>query len=254
MPARLTTQTLIEKFIKVHGNRYTYDETVYENQWARVVITCRQHGNFTQTPNQHLRGFNCPLCAAVKAGRSRTGSFDNWLSKANRIHDFKYQYKPPTKFKSTGMITMICPDHGEFSQVAYDHVRGVGCPMCSTSGFNRLSKGYLYVLISNDFSLVKVGITGNVKKRMRRLSYDTPFHFHLIAAYESTGKDVERLEKFVHKKFESAGMNGFDGSTEWLNTENQIEEILNEISKSEFVKPVDVLSWVFSSARELPTT
>ena len=27
-----------------------------------VVITCRQHGNFTETPIRHMMGYGCPIC------------------------------------------------------------------------------------------------------------------------------------------------------------------------------------------------
>lgn len=27
-----------------------------------VIITCRIHGNFTETPLNHLLGYGCPIC------------------------------------------------------------------------------------------------------------------------------------------------------------------------------------------------
>lgn len=251
MPAKLTADKLIDKFIKIHGKRYDYSKVVYVNQWQRVIIKCRQHGEFTQTPNQHSRGANCPSCSIITASRSRTGEFDRWVAKCNVVHNFKYSYNHSGKFKSTRMVDICCPEHGRFLQVAYDHVRGAGCPMCSDSGFNRLALGYLYVLISDDLRFFKVGITGNIPKRLRRLSYNTPFYFHLISSYQSTGKNVEEIERSIHARFKSAGMEGFDGATEWLKTDNQIEEVLHELSESKRIKPVDEVSRVVQCPKHI---
>lgn len=57
---------LIWKFIKqaraVHGDRYGYEEFEYVNVSTKGRITCPLHGNFHQTPNNHLKGRGCPEC------------------------------------------------------------------------------------------------------------------------------------------------------------------------------------------------
>jgi hypothetical protein len=65
---------LLRKFIEqarsVHGNRYAYEDFEYVNTATKGRITCQLHGNFNQTPNNHLRGNGCPACAreSVKEG------------------------------------------------------------------------------------------------------------------------------------------------------------------------------------------
>lgn len=43
-----------DEFIKrasiIHNNLYNYTSVVYENQNEKVVIECKKHGNFEQTP------------------------------------------------------------------------------------------------------------------------------------------------------------------------------------------------------------
>lgn len=50
--------------IHTHGNLYKYEKVEYKNAHTKVVITCNIHGDFIQTPDNHLRGKQgCPNCS-----------------------------------------------------------------------------------------------------------------------------------------------------------------------------------------------
>lgn len=66
------TARFIERARKVHGERYEYSSFVYTTSSAKGVIVCRQHGEFSQSPGNHLSGSGCPACAREDAGN---GSF-----------------------------------------------------------------------------------------------------------------------------------------------------------------------------------
>lgn len=61
------TSQLLPKFVDqaraVHGDRYGYEEFEYVNVSTKGCVTCPLHGEFQQTPNNHLRGSGCPECA-----------------------------------------------------------------------------------------------------------------------------------------------------------------------------------------------
>lgn len=59
-----TTDDFIEKSHNVHGNTYIYNKTDLNNrdEKGRIIITCRFHGDFKQTPTHHLQGQGCPIC------------------------------------------------------------------------------------------------------------------------------------------------------------------------------------------------
>ena len=59
---RLTTQEFVEKAHKVHGTKYDYSKVEYKNTATKVCIVCPIHGDFWQTPNNHLFGAGCPAC------------------------------------------------------------------------------------------------------------------------------------------------------------------------------------------------
>lgn len=47
---------------EVHNNYYDYSKVNYINSETKVIIICPIHGEFEQTPSNHLRGQGCPGC------------------------------------------------------------------------------------------------------------------------------------------------------------------------------------------------
>ena len=56
----------IEKAKAIHGEKYNYDNFQYIKTDVKSVIGCPKHGDFWQSPSNHLSGSNCPLCAQEK--------------------------------------------------------------------------------------------------------------------------------------------------------------------------------------------
>lgn len=76
---KLTTADFIRKARIVHRDRYDYSKTVYIKSKNDVCIICKTCGReFTQSPNNHLRGHGCPFCASKKSNKKRkeNGRFD----------------------------------------------------------------------------------------------------------------------------------------------------------------------------------
>lgn len=48
---------------QVHGEKYDYSKTFYQNQSTPVKIVCPLHGEYFQKPVEHLRGKGCPTCS-----------------------------------------------------------------------------------------------------------------------------------------------------------------------------------------------
>ena len=61
-----TTEKFIVKAVLVHNIQYDYSNVVYVDSKSKVIITCKKHGNFEQTPSSHLQGSGCPDCAKIK--------------------------------------------------------------------------------------------------------------------------------------------------------------------------------------------
>lgn len=60
---KLTTEEFIEKAKEVHDNKYDYSKVKYVNNKTKVCIICHKHGEFWQTPNNHVfKKASCPIC------------------------------------------------------------------------------------------------------------------------------------------------------------------------------------------------
>jgi len=120
------TKNFIEKSNAIHKNRYDYSKTKYVKNSKKVKIICKNHGEFLQTPSNHLRGNGCGIC--VKNIRSNTNEF---INKAINIHQNKYNYSKVIYNGAHNKIIIICPKHGEFVQTPRNHLNGQTCPSCT---------------------------------------------------------------------------------------------------------------------------
>ena len=59
---RLTTREFIQRARKVHGGKYDYSTVDYVDSQTKIKIICKKHGEFMQTPNNHLDGHGCSQC------------------------------------------------------------------------------------------------------------------------------------------------------------------------------------------------
>ena len=56
---------------------------------------------------------------------------NEWIEKAKLVHADKYDYSKSEYTGSQNKICIICKKHGEFWQIARNHLSGNGCPKCS---------------------------------------------------------------------------------------------------------------------------
>lgn len=114
----------------VHGGRYRYSEVKYTNSKEKVCITCPIHGEFWQTPHNHLQGAKCPQCAVAERADKRKKDFSEVIDAFNAKHGGKYDYSKVEYNGRKAKVCIICPTHGEFWQTAESHMDGLGCPKC----------------------------------------------------------------------------------------------------------------------------
>ena len=128
---KLTTEEFIEKARELHGNKYDYSKVNYVNNHTKVCIICPEHGEFWQVPSSHLQGVGCPKCGLNKIWESRGRiTTDEFIEKAIEVHGDKYDYSKVRYVNSHTKLCIICPEHGEFWQLPYVHLKGCGCDKC----------------------------------------------------------------------------------------------------------------------------
>lgn len=116
----------VERATLVHGYKYDYSKTVFRGVNNQVLITCKTHGDFYQNGSTHLKGSGCPLCAM----ENRKMTTEEYVKRCSEVHNNKYDYSLVEYSDIHKKVTIICPIHGSFKQIANSHLRGQGCPRC----------------------------------------------------------------------------------------------------------------------------
>lgn len=104
---------LLEELNSVHNRKYTYPniETEYKNNKSKITIICPIHGEFRQTVNHHLGGQGCNKCADILNGLKKRLTKEEIISKANTVHNGKYDYSLLEYNGIDNEVDIICPIH-----------------------------------------------------------------------------------------------------------------------------------------------
>lgn len=150
------TIEFINKAKRIHNNNYDYSKVNYINSHKKIIIICPIHGEFTQKPNNHLSGQGCCQCSKIINSNNKIlKAKELFITKANKIHNKRYDYSLANYINSRSKINIICDKHGIFEQKVNSHLNGHGCPKCNTS------KGELRI----EEYLIKHNITYEYQKK-----------------------------------------------------------------------------------------
>jgi 3-methyladenine DNA glycosylase AlkC len=87
-----TQSDFINKAIKKHGDKYDYSNVVYEKSNKHVIIICKIHGEFIQTPNKHLLYNGCKKCSMSKIIEKTKLTTEIFINKSKFVHNNVYDY------------------------------------------------------------------------------------------------------------------------------------------------------------------
>ena len=151
---KITLNEFIKKAKEVHGDKYDYSKVEYVNNKTKVCIICPEHGEFWQTPDSHLRGGGCKKCLNEKLSSDRLLTTEEWIEKARKVHGDKYDYSKTIYKGYYEKVCITCPEHGEFWQLAYNHLQGKGCGQCRMSQLeNRVNQLLLKNKIKFEYNI-----------------------------------------------------------------------------------------------------
>ena len=69
--AKKTKEQFIDEARQVWGDKFDYSKVEYKTRLEKICIICPEHGEFWQTPTQHLRGaLGCKGCWSKKHSKS----------------------------------------------------------------------------------------------------------------------------------------------------------------------------------------
>ena len=130
MSRKLPQIEVLERFKKVHGDKYDYSLVEYNGTNSKVEIICPSHGSFEQTPNSHFIGSECGECSKISYRLKRGKKEKEFISEAEIIHGEIYNYQNIDYQNINTKVKIGCNIHGEFEQLPANHLKGHGCKKC----------------------------------------------------------------------------------------------------------------------------
>jgi len=229
----------VDKSRIVHSNKYDYSKVEYKRHNQKVIIVCKEHGEFRQSPNNHLQGSGCTECAKTKISAILIEQAALEFEPRSRIiHSNKYDYSKVVYKGSKEKVTIICKEHGDFPQTPGGHLDGNGCPEC---GKEKIAHNFLNLYETNKelgsepgifyllkfkhasgFEFIKAGITSqSIRIRYRGKQYND-FTYEIIdeqhlTNLESAQKEREFIKENKEYKFDFPKDIKFNGHTETFN-------------------------------------
>lgn len=131
----LTQEEYVSRCLEKHKGIYGYDRTIYKGSLEKVEIYCKYHKEyFFQWAPNHLKGGGCVKCAHEKSKRDQMWSNEEYIERAIKTHGDDYGYDQVNYTGAFNKVDIFCKIHQDyFSQVAYRHLQGQGCPTCRES-------------------------------------------------------------------------------------------------------------------------
>ncbi len=203
---RKSKEQFIQQAKKLHNNKYNYSKVEYVNNKTNVKIICTKHGEFLVSPNNHLQGKGgCRPCMV----ESYTSSTEEFIKKANKIHNNRYDYSKVVYVNNNTKVKIICSKHGIFLQTPSNHLQ-CECPRCKTS------YGELYIeKILSDNKITYITQHTFIDCKITRLlrfdfylpdintciEYDGEQHFKPTYFGKRKGKSKDKIHKLALEEF-----------------------------------------------------
>lgn len=158
----------LKKAKEVHGEKYIYNENDYNGYKKKMKMICPIHGEFYQAPTYHINNrYGCPECGMDIARNIKRKSVNDFINIAKKIHNNKYDYSKVNYVNAITKVCIICPEHGEFWQIPYSHLKGFGCQKCGDAlrGKNQTKTQEQFIseaniIHSNKYDYTKTKYTG----------------------------------------------------------------------------------------------
>lgn len=214
----MTTEEFISKARCKHGDRYNYSKVHNPKSSDKVIIRCKEHGEFSQEVNAHYnKGQGCPECGKLLFKENAKAKYSTeWLvSKSKDVHGNKYDYSDVEYIKNNVPVFIACSAHGIFSQEPRAHLAGTGCPECAKANNNYWSysgwtkageessyfdgfKVYVVRCFNEAEEFYKIGKTYNpVWLRFSR--GQLPYSYEVLTVIEGSGDFICKLEEELLK-------------------------------------------------------
>jgi len=183
MKTATSTTNWLSRFKKrsaeIHKNKYDYSKFEYTSAKTKGIIICPVHGEFLQNANSHMDGRGCPKCGSV---RKRRVSQEEFIRRSVQKHGTFYDYSLVDFKGYDEKVTIICPEHGKFTQLPNNHYK-FGCQKCGYDSQAKIKQLDVEEFISKAHKVHNnLYDYSNTKYfgRMKKLSIECPKHGEFV--------------------------------------------------------------------------
>jgi hypothetical protein len=191
----LSNDDFIKKIISKYGNKYILDKVRYKNNRTKIIVTCKEHGDFTITPNHLLNGNGCPICS-----KNKRKTKDDIISEIKKVHGNKYNVDDIVYNGIHRSITLLCNHCGNtFTNTPTNIIRyNEGCPYCCPK--SKMENEIETLLIDNNIRFIREKKFDWLKNK-RSLSLDFYLPEYNMAI------ECQGIQHFDNKSFFSKNSN-----------------------------------------------
>lgn len=229
-----TTEEFIEQAQNRHNVNgvpiYDYSKSLYTGAHEYITVTCKKHGDFSLDAASHtITGAGCNACGHERSAEKLRHTRGGFVNQAKETHkntdgtpkyDYSKSYIDPINGKDCyknidEKVCIICPFHGEFFQIAYDHMNGRGCFLCNASPEEQL----IYKLLSDS-----------------KIEFEYQKEFEDMLSTRGNELKLDFYIKSKHMAIEYNGRQHYLPVNHWGGLAGYLEQHENDVEKEKYCK------------------
>uniref|UniRef100_A0AAU7PHZ9 CapR homology domain-containing protein n=1 Tax=Salmonella phage SalP219 TaxID=3158864 RepID=A0AAU7PHZ9_9CAUD len=198
--------------------------------WRSLVVQCTKCGNVHNVPVDKLKGnkrgrksWVCKCRSTRKAAHKKmienivSRYRDRFIPDAISVHGEKYDYSLVDYRGTVRKVTIVCKTHGPFKQTPATHLRGCGCPRCSSQC---QTTAYIHQVVDGGLTVaLKFGIAKDWEFRMVNLNTKNLFELVPGAVWEfSSVSDCKDAERECKKTLKTGVLSAREMKDGWTET------------------------------------
>lgn len=202
-------QTIIQNNLQI---TFKDLDTELKNTSSQITYICKEHGELIRKAQYLYEGKGCSKCASnlarKKADKTKTFTTQDFINKSKECHGDKYNYSKSVYTGSFKKLTIICPSHGEFEQLAISHMtKGYGCKQCGiissakNSYLNTINMEFttLYYIkcYGKDEVFYKIGVAKNGVLDRYSNSSSMPYLFEILREIRGNADQLLKIEESI---------------------------------------------------------
>ena len=138
-----STEDFIKEVENKWPNKFDFSKTNYINCRTKLILICKEHGEFNCKPLDIKKKFICPKCNEQynDSPYKYRMNLNDWIQRFKYIHGETYDYSliNEENYKDN-KVPIICKTHGIFYQTKRDHSIGKGCKKCNATSHHGSKK------------------------------------------------------------------------------------------------------------------